>query len=149
MIGDPSLAYLMLGFSALLALVVAGAASGGRRSRRVVRRPLPKSSAGADLFAAAQQRLRTSPFDRMSPPERRGLVRLLERADQAATLPASHARIQLMLAEMALVSGDRERALEHFKTVLRWNPAAPVRRTIEALERCLTPTQPVAARVDS
>ena len=145
MTGDPSLAYALLGISALFALVAAGAASGGRRSRRVRRPPPP--SAGAELFAAARHRLREQPFDRMSPAERAGVVRLLERAGQAATLPASHARIHLMLAEMALVAGDRERALDHFRTVLRWNPAAPVRRTIESLERRLSPSLPVSARL--
>ncbi|HLF94990.1 MAG TPA: hypothetical protein VJB14_16095 [Planctomycetota bacterium] len=145
MTGDPSLAYALLGISALFALVAAGAASGGRRSRRVRRPPAPP--AGAELFEAAQLRLRASPFDRMSPPEREGVVRLLERADQAATLPASHARIHLMLAEMALVAGDRERALDHFRTVLRWNPGAPVRRTIESLERRTSPTTPISDRL--
>lgn len=143
--GDPSLAYALLGFSALFAFVVAGAASGGRRSRRIRRRA--QAPPRADLFEAARLRLRASPFDRMGPAERAGVVRLLERADRAATLAASHARIHLMLAEMALVAGDRERALDHFKTVLRWNPAAPVRRLVEALDRRSSPTTPISDRL--
>ena len=83
----------------------------------------------------------------MSLPEREVVVRLLERADQAASLPTSHARINLMLAEMALVAGDRERALEKFRLVLQWNPSAPVRRTIEALERRCSPSTPLSIRM--
>ena len=52
-----------------------------------------------------------------------------------------------MLAEMALIEGRPEQALERYRAVLRWAPRAPVVRTIATLERRLSPSIPVAVRL--
>jgi hypothetical protein len=52
-----------------------------------------------------------------------------------------------MLAEMALIAGDPDRALDRYRAALRWSPSAPVTRTIELLERRLSPSVPVSDRL--
>ena len=120
-----------------------------RRGRRKLRLPAPPSASAGDLVAAASHRLRVRPFDRMVTSDREAVLRLLERADAAASNPVLHARINLMLAEMALIAGRPEHALERYRTVLRWTPRAPIVRTIATLERRLSPSIPVALRLIS
>jgi hypothetical protein len=45
-----------------------------------------------------------------------------------------HGRVNLILGEIALVSGDREEAKVRFRAALRWDPRLPLRRTLERLE---------------
>lgn len=137
-----------LGVACLVSLLILGVALGGRGRRK--RRRYAEIPAGAgDLVSAASHRLRMRPYDRMVPSDRVAVLRLLERADAATSNPVLHARINLMLAEMALIEGQPERALERYRVVLRWAPRAPVLRTIAALERRLSPSIPVALRLAS
>jgi hypothetical protein len=140
-------AYAFLGGASLLMLLVLGVASigrgGWRKTRHAQARPIP----AAELVAAAILRLRVRPFDRMGPGDRAAVLRLLEGAEAAATLPDLRARINLMLAEMASIAGDFEGALERYRAVQRWAPGAAVARTIETLEHRLSPTTPVSARL--
>jgi len=123
--------------SGALLLLVAGASRSGRRKRRSVQPPaLPPL-----LLPPLLDLLARSPFDLRSPSEQRRIIEYLQRVDAQAAGPAVHAKIQLLLAEMALVTGDREQAQVHFRAALVWDPRLPVRRTLERLESpCLFPT---------
>ena len=138
----------LLGLAGLASLLVLGIVLTGR-GRLKRRRSADAPAAAGDLVSAASHRLRVRPYDRMVSTDRVAVQKLLERADAAASSPVLHARINLMLAEMALIEGRPERALERYRTVLRWAPRAPVIRTIAALERRLSPSIPVAHRLGS
>jgi hypothetical protein len=146
---DLSPAGALLAASVLFAVLVAGMAT-ARTGRRKPRRPPAGLLSSADeLLAAARLRLQLRSFDRMIPTDRQAVVGLLERADRIATRPEVRARVNLLLAEMALVAGEREQALERFRAVLVLAPGAPVRRTVEVLERNLSPTTPLSVRLSA
>ncbi len=127
---------MLLGFlagSLLFALTVGalGRAPRGFRRRRAYPEK-PVSSFG--LFDAVQARLGRTPFDRMNPVEQRYILDLLWRADAEDVDDGIHARIQILLGEIVLSAGRKREAAEHFRNALRWEPQAPVRRTLESLE---------------
>lgn len=125
-------AYLLLAVSFLFALVT-GTLASGRRSRPI--RIARTGPVGARrLVEQAKERLRQTPFDRMTTAEKTETAGLLRRADAFPMPRPTRAEIHLALAEMALLQGDRAAALRHFRMVLIWEPRAGVRRTIEALE---------------
>ena len=122
----PALA--LLGSAVLLALAASAA------SRRKKQRVLPSPGQPPPLLAPLLHLLGRTPFDRRNPAEQRRIVEFLKRIDAETTAPAVHAKIHLLLAEMALVTGDREQAQAHFRAALGWDPQLPVRRTLERLE---------------
>ena len=140
-------AYALLGLTSLFMLLVLVAASAGRGRWRKARRAHDRPVPAGELVASAILRLRVRPFDRMGPGDRAAVLRFLERAEAASTRPDLRARVNLMLGEMALIAGDFEGALERYRAALRWNPSAPLTRTIESLERRLSPTTPVSSRL--
>lgn len=143
---SPGVALLVVATLFALAAIVLACSGPGRRKRA---RPPERAPEAGELLAAASFRLRVRPFDQMVATDRQAVLRILERADAAASSPVLHARINLMLAEMALIDGKPERALERYQTVARWTPQAPVGLTIAALQRRLAPTIPVAVRLTS
>jgi hypothetical protein len=141
-----TLAWALLGSAGLLLTLAIGAAAGGpgrHRRRRASARP----PSAPELLAAALQRIRVRTFDRMAPGDRASVLGLLEQAAAAATFPEHRARANLMLAEMEMIGGRPDRALERYRAALRWSPTVPVTRTIELLERRLSPSIPVSARL--
>jgi hypothetical protein len=131
---EHTLALAFLGGALLL--LAAGATGSRRRKRRRSRKPeLPPP-----LLPPVLHLLARVPFDLRSPSEQRRIVEYLKRIDAQAASPGVHAKIQLLLAEMALVTGDRDQAQLHFRAALGWDPRLPVRRTLERLEaRALFP----------
>jgi hypothetical protein len=142
-----SLAWGMFGAASLLMVIALWGARAGRGGSRRRRRPAPRGASGQELLAAAILRLRVRSFDRMAPGDRAAVLGLLEQAEESAALPDFRARINIMLAEMALIAGHPDRALERYRAALRWRPAARVTRTIELLERRLSPSVPVSVRL--
>ncbi len=129
---EHALALAFLG-GALLAAIFAG--SRPRRRRRRSCRPFPSAVRAVSPLREVELRLRAVPFDRMTFVDQRRLVDLLLRIDVTPVPPEVHVRIRLLLAEMTLVLGDREASIAHFRAALEWDPNAPVRRTLERLER--------------
>jgi hypothetical protein len=126
-----------------LLLLSAGVKSSRRRKRRRAREPeFPPPLLPPVLDLLAQR-----PFDLRSPSEQRRIMEYLIRVDVQAPSPAVHAKIQLLLAEMELVTGNRDQAQVHFRAALGWDPRLNLRRTLERLEsRALFPTsEPRAA----
>jgi len=78
--------------------------------------------------------LSRTPFDCRGPHEQRRIVQHLKRIDAQAPAPAVRAQVSLLLAEMALVTGDRDQAVVHFRSALAWNPGLSVQRTLDRLE---------------
>jgi hypothetical protein len=132
--------------SQAVALVLIGSGLGLLALIPVVRTPKrPRAAAPPDLLDDALTRLAVTPFDRMGPGERVAVVALLHRAAQVSGESRVRATIQVMLAEMALVDGDRELAAIHFRAALQWDPTLPVRRTIQKLDapaQLLTSSRP-------
>lgn len=99
------------------------------------KQPLPRSpSLPPPLLSPVLDLLGRTPFDRRNPHEQRRIVQFLKRVDAATTEVPVHAKVNLLLAEMALVTGDREQAMQHFRAALGWDPELSVRRTLDRLE---------------
>jgi hypothetical protein len=109
---------------AWLLVVVLGAAGRAPRSFRR-RRPYPEVPVKPfGLIDAVQERLARTPFDRMSPAERRLVRDLLWRADAHEVDDAVHAGIHSLLSDLALRAGRRDEAGEHALNAQRWDPRA-------------------------
>jgi hypothetical protein len=76
----------------------------------------------------------TVPWVRLNPREQAEVVTRLREADRGAVSMREHGRINLVLGEIALATGDREEARIRFGAALRWDPRLPIRRTVERLE---------------
>jgi hypothetical protein len=103
-----------------------------RRRRRKMRatRPIPAAWTLESLMVLVH----TVPWVRLNPREQAEVVTRLREADRGAVSMREHGRINLVLGEIALATGDREEARIRFGAALRWDPRLPIRRTVERLE---------------
>jgi len=122
---------------ALILLAFALSAALLRRNRPQA----PRSEFPPALLPPVLDLLGRTPFDRRSPLEQRRIVQHLHRVAATTTEAPVHAKISLLLGEMALVTGDREQAVTHFRSALASNPGLALQRTLDRLE---TPAFPLA-----
>jgi hypothetical protein len=127
---DPAVLLGLLAAALLLGSFVAASPRPGGR-RRV--RPLPVPPRDWSL-ASILSLLHLTPFDGLSVPAQRAVVDRLRAADQGPVSMRDHGRINLVLGEIALSTGDRDEARRRFRAALRWDPRLPIRRTVERLE---------------
>jgi hypothetical protein len=127
---EPSLPLAFLAAALFLTFV---AASMSRRTRRRRLRPTTPSRPIWSLDAVFAH-VRSAPYDRRSPHERKEIIDRLRAVDQGPLSMREHGRVNLMLGEIALQEGDREQARLRFRVALRWDPRLPIRRTLERLE---------------
>lgn len=115
-----------------IALFVAVTAAPKRRRRRkfLSRPPIPAGWSLESLLILVH----TVPWDRLNPREQAEIIGRLRIADQGAISMRDHGRINLVLGEIALATGDREEARVRYGAALRWDPRLPIRRTVERLE---------------
>lgn len=125
--------FLPLAFlAAALALLVALASAPRRRRRRKAptRRPIPTGWSLESLLVLVH----TVPWDRLNRREQAEIIGRLRIADQGPLSMREHGRINLLLGEIALATGDREEARLRYGAAFRWDPSLPIRRTVERLE---------------
>lgn len=127
---EPSLPLALLA-AALLCLVTLCAMP---RRRRRVRSAPPDAPRPVWPVDAVLDLVHAMPFDRRSPREQKEIVDRLRAVDQGPISMREHGRINLILGEIALLSGDRDQARHRFQVALRWDPRLPIRRTLERLE---------------
>jgi hypothetical protein len=119
--------------AAALALCVAAAWLPRRRQRRPrlpAARPIPASWSLESVLVLVHR----VPWDCLNPREQAEIVRRLRDADRGPLSMREHGRVNLVLGEIALTSGDREEARIRYGAAFRWDPRLPIRRTVERLE---------------
>jgi hypothetical protein len=104
-----------------------------RRRRRLRRRSLPPPPPTWTLESVLTL-IHLTPFDHLSPEARRSVVERLRTADLGPISMREHGRVNLVLGEIALATGEREEARKRYAAALRWDPTLPIRRTVERLE---------------
>jgi len=127
---EPAFPLVVLAASLLLASFVAAQP---RRRRRLRHRSLPVPPPAWPLESVLTL-LHLTPFDDLSLQAQRAVVERLRAADRGPLSMREHGRINLILGEIALSTGDREEARRRYGAALRWDPRLPIRRTVERLE---------------
>ncbi|HVR84371.1 MAG TPA: hypothetical protein VMU54_08675 [Planctomycetota bacterium] len=127
---EPAFLLAVLAASLLLASF---AVARPRRRRRLRPRSLPVPPSTWSLESVLTL-LHLTPFDDLSPQAQRAVVERLRAADRGPLSMREHGRINLLLGEIALATGDREEARRRYGAALRWDPRLPIRRTVERLE---------------
>jgi hypothetical protein len=127
---EPAFPLAFLAASLLFASVVA---AWPRRRRRLRRRSLPVPPPTWTLQSVLTL-IHLTPFDHLCPEARRSVVERLRAADLGPISMREHGRVNLILGEIALATGDREEARKRYQAALRWDPKLPIRRTVERLE---------------
>jgi len=128
---EPLLPLAFLAAALALLLAVVSFPSKRRRRRKTPTRPsIPQGWSLESLLVLVH----TVPWDRLHPREQAEIVGRLRIADQGPLSMREHGRINLVLGEIALATGDRDEARVRFGAALRWDPRLPIRRTVERLE---------------
>jgi len=104
------------------------------RRRRRLRRPSLPVPPPTWTLESVLTLVHLTPFDHLSPEARRSVVERLRAADLGPISMREHGRVNLILGEIALATGDREEARKRYQAALRWDPKLPIRRTVERLE---------------
>ncbi|HEV3029940.1 MAG TPA: hypothetical protein VG457_20340 [Planctomycetota bacterium] len=129
---EPALPLAILAVSVLLACFVA-AMPRRRPLHRARLRPLPVPPRTWSLESLLSL-LHLTPFDHLGPQAQLAVVERLRAADRGPLSMREHGRINLLLGEIALSTGDREEARRRYRAALRWDPRLPIRRTVERLD---------------
>jgi hypothetical protein len=90
---------------------------------------------GYTLLRVAEDRLKGTSPDEMTPQDREAVGQLLERASESRISDYTKAKTHRYLGEIALASGQRAKAVSHFRKALAFNPKVGLKKQVQALEK--------------
>ncbi len=127
---EPLLPLAFLSAALIFAFAVMARPARRRRRKMPTRAPIPTGWSLESLLVLVH----TVPWDRLNPREKAEIIGRLRIADQGPLSMREHGRVNLVLGEIALATGDREEARIRLGAALRWDPTLSIRRTVERLE---------------
>jgi tetratricopeptide (TPR) repeat protein len=88
---------------------------------------------GYTLLRVAEGQLEKTPLGEMAPEKRDAARHLLEQASESRISDHTKAKAHRWLGEIALASGQKAKAVAHFRKALELNPKVGVKKRLEAL----------------